>query len=105
MDRASSDALRPNRNSAKTEDQYGISNIRETLAASARRWFPSPERRSSLPAKHKHHQDTCEEVVLGQNHELLQRERQPADRARARAAAERIIEQREWQGATRSHSA
>lgn len=49
--RASSDALRPNYNSVLNEDHYGISTIRERLAATPRRLPQEGRRRSSLPAE------------------------------------------------------
>ena len=85
-DRASMDALRPNHNSVNTKDpEYGISIIRERLAASARRLFPTQGgRRSPLPAK-SNTQGAGQEVSLGQNHGLFL-ERKSADRARPAGA-------------------
>ena len=69
-DRASNDALRPNYNSVNTEDLYAISIIREKLAATARRLFPTPERRPFLPAK-INPAAAGQEIILGQNRGLF----------------------------------
>ncbi len=81
VERASSDALRPNQHSVNPEDPYGISIIREKLAApTGRRRVPTPGRRSPLPAD-KHSQSAGEKNAVGENHRLLF-ERKSADRAR-----------------------
>ena len=83
-DRASTDALRPNNNWVKSEDQYGISFIREERPATTRR-LPQKGRQSpALPECALAR--TSEEIVLGENHGFFHRRRKtvgPADAARA----------------------
>jgi hypothetical protein len=73
MDRASIDALRPNNNWVISEDQYGISFIREKWPATTRR-LPQKGRQSpALPEWALAH--TGEEIVLAENHGFFHRRR------------------------------
>ena len=78
-ERASHDALRPNHNSVNIEDHYGISFIRERLAASTWRRLPQKGRRSPVPAKKQHSTSAGEKIALGQVPGLFQ-QRKPAHR-------------------------
>ncbi len=68
---ASDDALRLNHNSVNLEDLYGISFIRERLAASARRQLPQEGRRSPVSATIGS-ETRSETIALGQNHGFFQ---------------------------------
>jgi hypothetical protein len=70
-DRASTDALRPNYNWVKTEDQNDISIIGEKWPASARR-LPQKGRQSPAPPE-RAIEGAGEEIVLAENHGLLYR--------------------------------
>ena len=71
VDRASSDALRPNYNWVKPEDQYDISIIGEKWPAFARR-FPQKGRQSPAPPE-RAIEGAGEEIVLADNHGVLHR--------------------------------
>jgi hypothetical protein len=89
-DRASNDALRPNNNWVKPEDQYGISIIGEERPASAWR-FPQ-EGRQSPPLPECDLPRTSEEIVLAENHRSFHRGRQTGREADAAGS-------RQWFGA------
>ena len=76
-DRASSDALRPNNNWVKPEDQYGILFIGEKRPATTRR-LPQKERQQSPPPPERALARTGEEIVLAENHGSLYRRRKTA---------------------------
>src|SRR3954467_7987152 len=87
-DRASIDALRPNNNSVKSEDQYGISIIREKRPATTRR-LPQKGRQSpALPDCA--FASTREEIVLGKNHGFFHRGRNATSPARAACPQQRF---------------
>ena len=73
-DRASTDALRPNNNWVKPEDQYGISFIGEERPASTRR-LPQKGRQQSPAPPECALARTGEENVLAKNHGALHRRR------------------------------
>ena len=70
-DCASSDALRPNYNGVKPEDQYDISIIGEKWPALARR-LPQKGRQSPAPPE-RAIEGAGEEIVLAENHGVLHR--------------------------------
>ena len=70
-DRASIDALRPNYNWVKPEDQYDISIIGEKRPAFARR-LPQKGRKSPAPPE-RAIEGAGEEIVLGENYGALHR--------------------------------
>ena len=80
-DCASTDALRPSNNWVKSEDQYGISFIREERPATTRR-LPQKGRQSpALPECALAH--TSEEIVLAENHGFFHRRRKAGGSADA----------------------
>jgi hypothetical protein len=83
-DCASIDALRPNNNWVISEDQYGISIIREKWPATTRR-LPQKGRQQSPALPECALARTGEEIVLAENHGFFHRRRKavgPADAAR-----------------------
>lgn len=76
--RASSDALRPKHNSVNNnKDHYGISRIRERLAATPRRLPQKGRRRSPLPPEHTG-QSAGQTNVLAKNHGIFLAQRESA---------------------------
>ena len=90
-DRASNDALRPNNNWVKPEDQYGISIIGEERPATTRR-LPQKGRQSPAPTKRALAR-TGEEIVLAKNHGAFHWRRQTGREANAARRSE------QWLGA------
>ena len=87
-DRASFDALRLNNNSVNTEDLYGISIIREKLAApTRRRRLPTQRGRRSFLSPEERAESAGKEIVLGQSRGIFWR-RKPADRTRSTTATQ-----------------
>jgi hypothetical protein len=72
VDRASTDALRPNYNWIELEDQHDISIIGEKWPAFARR-LPQKGRQQSPAPPERAIEGAGEEIVLGENHGLLYR--------------------------------
>jgi hypothetical protein len=70
MDRASTDALRPNYNWIELEDQYDISIIGEKRPAFARR-LPQKGRQQSPAPPERAIEGAGEEIVLAENHGVL----------------------------------
>ena len=68
---ASDDALRPHHNSVNIEELYGISFIRERLAASARRQLPPEGRRPPVP-RQVGSASSRATIALGENRWLFQ---------------------------------
>src|SRR4051812_14986863 len=79
-DRASNDALRPNNNWVKPEDQYGILFIGEKRPATTRR-LPQKERQQSPPPPERALARTGEKIVLAENHGIFHRRRQTGPKA------------------------
>ena len=95
-DRASNDALRPNNNWVKPEDQYGISFIGEKWPAPTRRLPQKGRQQSSAPPECALAR-TGEANVLAKNHRLLHRGWRKTGRALDKAGATALPWQ--WLGA------
>jgi hypothetical protein len=93
-DRASNDALRPNYNWVELEDQNDISIIGEKWPAFAWR-LPQKGRQQSPAPPERAIEGAGEEIVLAENHSLLQRRKTGTSR-QANGASRAQQQQQQW---------